>query len=198
MSTTSRPFLTGLFHDRADAESAVEQLHDLGYTHDEISVMMSDQTRSRDFAEATGSKAAEGATTGGIVGGAIGAILAGVTATGAILAVAGTGGLAAPIVVGPLAAVLAGLGAGGLAGGIIGALVGAGIPEERARVIESGLKEGGILVAVQPHMGDEERVARILHSDDLEPARRPTETGEIESRDYFASDADITTPEISR
>jgi hypothetical protein len=157
--------VTGLFYDRQQAERAVEDLHELGYRQDDISVMMSDETRTRDFAESTGTKAAEGATTGGIIGGAIGAILAGVTTTGAILAVAGTGGLATPIVVGPLAAVLAGLGAGGLAGGIIGALVGAGIPEDRARDIETGLKRGGIMVAVHPHVGDETRVAQILDAD---------------------------------
>jgi hypothetical protein len=44
-------------------------------------------------------------------------------------------------VAGPIAAALAGAGAGSVAGGIIGGLVGAGIPEERARLYESGLKD---------------------------------------------------------
>jgi len=54
------------------------------------------------------------------------------------------------VIAGPLAAALAGAGAGGLAGGLIGSLVGAGIPEERARVYEKGVKEGGIVMGVKP------------------------------------------------
>jgi hypothetical protein len=46
------------------------------------------------------------------------------------------------IVAGPIAAALAGAGAGAVAGGAIGALVGAGIPEERVKEYESGLKDG--------------------------------------------------------
>jgi hypothetical protein len=51
---------------------------------------------------------------------------------------------------GPIAAALAGAGPGGVAGGIIGGLIGAGIPEERARLYETGVKEGGILMGVRP------------------------------------------------
>ena len=36
------------------------------------------------------------------------------------------------------------------AGGLVGALVGSGIPEERAKLYESGLKQGGILMGVRP------------------------------------------------
>jgi hypothetical protein len=37
-----------------------------------------------------------------------------------------------------------------LTGGLLGGLVGSGIPEEHARVYESGIKEGGIVVGVKP------------------------------------------------
>jgi hypothetical protein len=50
---------------------------------------------------------------------------------------------------------LTGAGAGGLAGGLIGALVGWGIPDERAKVYESGLKEGGILMGVTPRSNED-------------------------------------------
>jgi hypothetical protein len=50
---------------------------------------------------------------------------------------------------------LAGAGAGGLTGGLVGALVGAGIPEERAKQYESGIKEGGIVMGV-PARSDED------------------------------------------
>ena len=63
----------------------------------------------------------------------------------------GTGGAAAPLVAGPLAAAIAGLGAGGAAGGIVGALIGAGIPDQQAKQYEEHLNNGGILLGVRPH-----------------------------------------------
>lgn len=41
-----------------------------------------------------------------------------------------------------LGLIIAGAGAGGITGGIIRALIGAGIPEDRAKLYESGIKEG--------------------------------------------------------
>jgi uncharacterized membrane protein len=49
-----------------------------------------------------------------------------------------------------LAAALAGAGAGGATGGLIGALVGSGIPEERVKDYEEGIKKGGIVMGVNP------------------------------------------------
>jgi len=54
------------------------------------------------------------------------------------------------LIAGPLAAGLAGAGAGGVTGGLIGALVGSGIPEDRARLYESGVKDGKIVMGVNP------------------------------------------------
>lgn len=54
------------------------------------------------------------------------------------------------IVAGPIVAGLAGAGAGGIAGGLIGALVGAGIPEDRAKLYEKGVKDGRIVMGVHP------------------------------------------------
>ena len=157
--------ITGMFRDRVAAERAVADLQNLGYAQSDISVMMNDQTRARDFAADTGTKAAEGAGVGAGIGGTLGAIIAAVTATGSVAAVAATGGLAAPLVAGPLAAALAGAGAGGLGGGLIGGLVGAGIPQERAAQYETDLNAGGILVGVHPRGGDSAQVQRVLMSD---------------------------------
>ena len=75
----------------------------------------------------------------------MGAILAAVAAAGT-LAIPGLNIIAA----GPIVAALTGAGAGGLAGGLIGGLVGWGIPEEHAKAYESGIKEGGIVMGVNP------------------------------------------------
>jgi hypothetical protein len=140
----------GMYYDREPAEAAVNRLHGLGYTQDEISLMMDDKTRERAFASLTNVKGSEGVAAGATIGGVLVAIVAGLTATGSVAAIAGTGGLAAPLVAGPLAAALAGLGAGAAGGGIIGGLIGLGVGESKAKEYEKGLRNGGILIAVRP------------------------------------------------
>ena len=148
---TKATLVTGLFKSRAAAESAVDALLKRGYTRDDISVLMSDATRSKEFAVQTRSHAADGAGIGGAVGGTIGAVLAAIVATGASVIIPGIG----LVVAGPIAAALAGLGAGAATGGIIGALIGAGIPEHRARVYDAGIRGGGILLGVESRNGDD-------------------------------------------
>lgn len=148
---TDRRMITGLFKDRESAERAYNYLQDRGYTKDEINLIMSDETRRRHFDEKKGeteigTKAAEGAGKGSAIGGAIGAVAGVIAALGTSLVIPGLG----LVVAGPIAAGLAGAGAGGLTGGLIGALIGWGIPEERARLYESKVKEGGIVMGVSP------------------------------------------------
>jgi hypothetical protein len=142
--------MTGMFRDRESAEQAYASLTERGYTGDDISLLMSEEARRRHFpsdAPGTelGSKAAEGAGVGAAVGGGLGAALAALAAIGTI-AVPGLGLVA----MGPLAAALAGGAAGGVTGGIVGALIGSGIPEERARAYEEGVKQGGIVMGFPP------------------------------------------------
>ena len=143
-------FESQMYYDREPASRAVERLHELGYGRDDISVMMDDKTREKAFSAVVNAKGSEGIAAGATIGGVLGAIVAGLTASGSVVAIAGTGGLATPLVVGPLAAALAGLGAGAASGGIVGGLIGVGIGEKRAKDYEKGLREGGILVAVRP------------------------------------------------
>ena len=181
MATTERSVESGLFYNRHDAEEAVRLLHELGYDDDEISVVMSDKTRAREFARDTGTKVGEGTATGGLIGGTLGGIAAAMT-TG-IAGTVVTGGAALPLVFGPIAAVLAGIGAGGIVGGIIGALIGMGIPEHRARELEAGVNEGGIVLAIAPHDEDRERVRELL-TPSAETGRVRTETGEVEPTEF--------------
>jgi hypothetical protein len=157
-------FISGIFPDRDSAERAVDELRDLGYDRSEINVMLDRSTHDRDFGDGAATtqsdtQVAANVGIGASFGGTLGAIIAGVTATGAIVA---TGGVATPIVAGPIAAILAGAGAGGVAGGIIGALTSAGVPETRAHDYRERLDRGGILVGVYARPEDEAAVARIL------------------------------------
>jgi hypothetical protein len=155
-STTDKDsrMVTGLFRDRDSAERAYHSLSDRGYSKDDVTLMMSDDTRKTYFNDTEtelGSKAAEGAGVGAGIGGTIGAVLAGIAAVGTTLVLPGIG----LVVAGPIAAALAGAGAGGIAGGLVGALIGAGIPEERVVHYEEGIKNGGILMGVNPRNADD-------------------------------------------
>ena len=151
--------VTGLFKSKIAAESAVDALLKRGFSRDDISVLMSDATRSKEFALQTRSHAADGLGIGGAVGGAVGAVLAAIAAVGTTLFLPGIN----LVIAGPIAAALAGAGAGGATGGLIGALIGAGIPEYRAKVYEAGLKGGGILIGVEAQTDEEvERIDDLL------------------------------------
>jgi len=151
--------VTGLFKNRVAAEAAVDAILKRGYTRDDISVLMSDSTRTKEFAVQAKSHAADGAGIGGAVGTAVGAVLAAIAVVGSTIALPGLN----LVIAGPIAAALAGAGAGAVTGGVIGALVGAGIPEYRARVYESGLREGGILIGVEAKTDEEvDRLEELL------------------------------------
>jgi hypothetical protein len=173
-STTRTPrpgdpgMMTGLFRDRESAIRAYESLKARGYTDDEVNVVMSDATRKQHFSGAggeaeteIGNKAAKGAGVGSAVGGTVGAVAAGLAAVGSSLAIPGLG----LVVAGPIAAALAGAGAGGAAGGLLGALVGAGIPEERVKHYESGIKDGGVLLGVKPRSTEDAEYLRRTWTD---------------------------------
>lgn len=148
-------WLTGLFTDRESSEGAYRSLRDRGYADDDINVMTSDETRNKwwgdDADSELGSKAAEGAGVGGAIGGTLGAVIGGIAAVGTNLVLPGLG----LVVWGPIAAALAGAGAGGAAGTLTGALVGAGIPEDRAKEYEDGIKRGGTMIGVRPRSAED-------------------------------------------
>ncbi|MFN3997917.1 hypothetical protein [Algoriphagus sp.] len=151
-TSSDKRVLTGMFRDRESTENAYNSLNERGYSKDDINLVMSDETRKAHYNEdesdrtEIGTKAAEHAGKGSAIGGTIGAIVGVVAAIGTSVVIPGLGILIA----GPIAAGLAGAGAGGLTGGIIGALVGSGIPEARAKLYESGIKEGNVVISVKP------------------------------------------------
>lgn len=155
--TSEKRVLTGMFRDRESTENAYNDLSERGYSKDDINLVMSDDTRKKhytdDASETTeiGTKAAEHAGKGSAIGGTLGAIVGVIAAIGTSVVIPGLGILIA----GPIAAGLAGAGAGGFAGGVIGALVGSGIPEARAKLYESGIKEGNVVISVTPRNNED-------------------------------------------
>ena len=159
MAKEKAKLVTGLFKSKVAAEAAVDAIMKRGFTRDDISVLMSDATRSKEFALQTRTHAADGLGIGGAVGGAVGAVLAAIAAVGKTFFLQRIN----LVIAGPIAAALAGAGAGGATGGLIGALIGAGIPEYRAKVYEAGIRGGGILIGVEARTDEEiDRLEELL------------------------------------
>ena len=150
---SNRRLVTGLYDSPESAGRAYQDLTSRhGYRSDDISVLMSEDTRKRHFADVKpgeefkqGTKAAEGAGVGGGIGLSVGAALGAFLAAATSIAIPGLG----LIVAGPIAGAIAGAGAGGATGSLIGLLIGSGIPEDRAAEYDRGIREGGIVLGTR-------------------------------------------------
>jgi len=150
--------VTATFTTRTSAENALRNLETAGIREDQVSLVVTEETRGNHFQLTEKSRADEGAAAGATFGGIVGAVLGSVLAAGTI-AIPGLN----LIVVGSLASSLAGLGAGAATGGLLGALVGAGIPAHEAQLYENEIKQGNILLAVKPDTSEQQsRVKDIL------------------------------------
>jgi uncharacterized membrane protein len=70
------------------------------------------------------------------------------------------------VLAGPVAAALAAAGALALSGGLVGALMDWGIPDQRIREYEMGIRAGGILMGVKARSNhDAEELARRWQAD---------------------------------
>src|SRR2546427_13290132 len=87
----SKVFVSGLFKTRTAVEAAVDAIIKRGYTRDDISVLMSDATKNKEFAVQTRSHAADGLGIGGAIGGTVGAVLAAIAAVGTSIMIPGIG-----------------------------------------------------------------------------------------------------------
>jgi hypothetical protein len=161
MATVKNKAVFGIYASPEQAERAVNALIDDGFLSQDVSVLMPDQSSTREFAHHKETKAPEGATAGATAGGVVGGALGVMVGLGA-LAIPGLGPLLAA---GPIVAGLAGLGAGGTVGGLIGALAGMGIPEYEARRYEGRVKDGGILLSVHCETAGEILRAREILRD---------------------------------
>ena len=176
----------GIYGNRTSAEQAVDRLLADGFRNEDISVLMQDNTGTKDFAHEKDTKAPEGTTTGVVAGGAIGGTLGLLAGIGA-LAIPGLGPF---IAAGPIMGALAGLGSGGMVGGVVGALIGMGIPEYEAKRYEGRVKEGGILLSV--HCDVSEWVTKA------KDVLKATGADDVSSRDESSADYAKTDKPMSR
>jgi len=156
------------------ASQVADRLKSAGFTGNDISVLMSNKSGTKDFAIDNETKAPEGAAagagTGALVGGGLG-WLAGI----GTLAIPGLGPL---IAAGPIMAALTGAAVGGTVGGITGALIGLGIPEYEATRYEGKIKGGRALISVHSEDSAEtERAKKIFEAagaEDISTSSEPS------------------------
>ena len=171
----------GIYPTYSAVEMGVDALKAAGFRNTDISVLLPENAGTKDFAHEKGTKAPEGATTGGVAGGLVGGALGWIAGIGA-LAIPGLGPL---IAAGPIVAALAGAGAGAAVGGLVGVLVGMGIPEYEAKRYEGRVKSGGILLSVHSDNSQwTDRAKAILERTGAEDV---SSTGESRA-DYAKSD----------
>ncbi|MDQ0219099.1 hypothetical protein ELQ35_12200 [Peribacillus cavernae] len=176
----------GVYENGDDAVRAVEELKAQGYDQDDISVVAKDRDEVDAVNEETGTKTEEGlaagAATGGLFGGAAG-LLAGVGA----LAIPGIGPILAA---GPIAATLTGAAVGAGTGGLAGALIGMGIPDDEADRYERDVKEGKLLVLLDPDARKTDRGLNDLNrtDDTYTTGTREQRDGSINPNRNFRSD----------
>ena len=144
-TTAGRRTVVGVFARPSEAERALTDLRNAGFTPEQVSVVARDTRATRDVAERGGMEdAAQGAGAGAALGGLGGGLLGWLVGIGA-LAIPGIGPIVAA---GALATTLGGAAVGAVAGGLIGALVDLGLPEEDARGYEQHVRGGSILLTV--------------------------------------------------
>ena len=161
----------GVFKTYQEAERALNELRDDGFTMNQVSIIAKDSnqleqsnrigdTQVRDLTETT--QVDEGAKTGAATGGAVGGLTGLLVGLGT-LAIPGVGPvMLAGAAATAIATALAGGAIGAAAGGLVGGLIGLGIPEDRARFYSDYVERGGYLVIIDGTDDDIRRAEDIL------------------------------------
>lgn len=147
-----------LFEFEDQANEAAEELVRQGFAREQISIVAGHElSRPEKYVEVddrSESKLMGSLGKGLAVGGGIGAVAGGLSA----LLIPGVG----PLIVGALASTFAGAGLGASAGGFMGALMSAGVDESDARLFESALRHGGVVLTLQTVEAEARRAVHIL------------------------------------
>jgi len=144
MATGNAEVIGARFQTRQEADAVRATIESWGYDPKEISYILDRAKCSSSFDE-PGSHWRR-ATAQGIVGGAAFGGIAGEIAT-----------IGSVALVGPI-----GLAAGGVIGGVVGLLLGAGLDSDKAVACEAAVADGALVMVVQTHAGDSDRVRALL------------------------------------
>ena len=163
-----RPVRVGVFSDVAHADQAVAKLLAAGYSHDQLSVICSDEKIRAHYdgiktEEPAGSHTPLAVAAGGTLGAIGGLALAAVGAGMGNPALLAAGGLA--------------FWTGGVVGGLVAAMMTRGIEKSAAEFYSQALTDNKILVSVESHEDDHAlslvRAEKILNEAGAEPLALP-------------------------
>lgn len=145
--------VVAIFDNRQQAETAIQQLRNGGFSQEEINLVTKAQSNANNNAATmVDDDITDGAIAGGALGGAGGMLLG----AGALT----LPGLGAVLAMGPIATAVGGAIAGGLAGGLIDW----GIPEERGKDYENKVAKGSTLVVVRTTQGKANQALQVLQT----------------------------------
>lgn len=135
--------VVGVFYTRSEAETAINDLRDAGFSDDSIGMIARDAEGHMINERDQETLAGEGAAAGAVVGAGAGALVG-------LGVLAGTIPVIGPVLaIGTLGTVLLNAAGGAAILGLVGALIGVGIPEDDARYYESEVHGGRFLVTVE-------------------------------------------------
>lgn len=144
MTTGKAEVFAASFKTRDEADVVRKAIEAMGYDPKEISYIVDAASCSSTFDE-PGSHWRQMGIGGVVAGGAAGAVAGAVIGLGSIL------------FLGPVGAAI-----GAVSGGVIGTLLGAGMDSDQAAACEKAVKNGSLVMVVQAHAGDVERVRAAL------------------------------------
>jgi len=154
--------ITHVYDDYEEAQDAVEDLEDAGFSASDISIVRRHSEDGDSLDRGDMEEGDEGAATGATLGGVVGAG-AGLLASLGVIAIPGIGPLVAA---GVLAATLTGAAGGAVTGGLLGALVDYGIEEDEAHVYAESVRRGSTLVSVRVPEARADEADRIMRQHD--------------------------------
>lgn len=144
--------ITASFGEYNSANKFYESLLTRGYTWNDITVIMSEETRKNLPDHMSVKEEWSNAGTGAMVWGTIGWIIGAILALGTTAIIPGLG----LVVAGPILGALVGWWAGWAVGTLVGALTDAGVSEEQATLYEKNIRNGDIVFVISPKTADDE------------------------------------------
>jgi hypothetical protein len=143
MATMQRSTVVGVFDDRGQAEKAVRELRDAGFSKEQIGFAMRGSAADEGGEDTSVIHSTPFHTyAGGVTGTVAGGVLGGLLGTLASAVIPGIG----PVVGAGLLVMIV---SGAYVGGVAGALIGMGIPEEEAHQYHREFEAGRALVTVK-------------------------------------------------
>ena len=153
----------GLFKDLDDTQAAIEELHQAGFSDEQIGVVTDEEAlRRRTHRETSAGDVAKDAAGTAAAGSAVGG-LTGLLATLAAATIPGIGpALVAGGLAGPLIGVTGGAGVGGLIGALLGGSADLHVNQEKAAQYSERIQHGGVLVSVVAEGALEDQAQMIM------------------------------------